>query len=100
MGLYVSAEISGREVAKAKSIPREALHAGNRVYVVKDGALDIRVVDVAHTGRDLAVISSGLQSGEQVVVSPMRDPINGLRVEALDNQGIAIQPGAEKGDRS
>ncbi|WP_317932611.1 efflux RND transporter periplasmic adaptor subunit [Halioxenophilus sp. WMMB6] len=106
VGLFVDAEIGGQQLANARSIPREALRAGNRVFVVKDGALDIRVVDVQHTDNDTAVIRAGLAVGEQVVVSPVRDPINGLKVEALAPQGFAgpdtsVSPAATaRGDRS
>jgi len=100
VGLYVKAEISGQEVTQAKTIPREALRAGNRVYVVKDGALDIRTVAVKHTDHDTAVIAEGLDTGEQVVTSPVRNPINGLRVEAMNHQDVAQEPKPAEGDRS
>lgn len=84
VGLYVRANIDGQIISQAKTIPRSALRAGNRVYVVQDGALDIRAVQVKHSDENIAVIASGVALGEQVVISPVRDPINGLRVQTND----------------
>ena len=60
-------------------IPRAALHAGN-VYVVKDGKLEVRKVEVAGTGRDYVLVSKGLNDGDQVIVSPVAVPIPGSPV--------------------
>lgn len=84
VGLFVSARIEGRTIESAHVIPREALRADNRVYVVNDDdTLDIRTVTVMHTDMNRAVISAGLAAGERVVVSPVRDPRQGMRVSAM-----------------
>ncbi|BFM07995.1 efflux RND transporter periplasmic adaptor subunit [Halioxenophilus aromaticivorans] len=83
VGLYVDASIQGQSLPAAKIIPRQALRAGNRVYVVNNGVLEIRSVSVKHTDRQQAVIEDGISQGEMVVISPVRDPINGLRVEPM-----------------
>ena len=84
VGLYVNAEISGQTLNDAITIPRQALRAGGRVFVVNDGALEIRTVTVNYTNHESAVITEGLDLGEQVVISPVRDPVNGLRVVPMD----------------
>lgn len=93
VGLFVNAEINGRHVDNAMVIPRDALRAGNKVYVVKDGTLDIRDVEVSHSDRHSAVLSSGVHPGDQVVVSSIRNPISGMALEALhsnpDSSSIA-----------
>jgi RND family efflux transporter MFP subunit len=84
VGLYVSATIDGREVADAYLIPREALRAGNQVYLVNEnGHLDIREVSVTHSSSEEAVIGSGLSQGEKVIVSSIRNPIQGMALEML-----------------
>ena len=84
VGMFVNAEIIGRRVEAAYVIPREALRAGNKVYVVDErGKLDIRNVKVTHSSSSEAIIAAGLASGEQVIVSSMRDPIEGMAVEAM-----------------
>jgi RND family efflux transporter MFP subunit len=94
VGLFVNAEISGRELRNAYIIPRHALRAGNQVYVVNEaGRLEIRTVSVTHSSSDEAVIGSGLKAGDNVVVSSIRNPIEGMALEALpyglDSSAIA-----------
>ncbi len=85
VGLYVNAEIVGRPVADAQVIPRAALRAGNQVFVVGDsGLLEIRRVEVGHSTTETAVIDQGLKPGEQVIVSSIRNPIQGMRLHAID----------------
>ncbi len=84
VGLFVEVDVSGRELNDAYIIPRHALRAGNQVYVIDDaGRLDIRTVDVTYSNSEEAVISSGLSSGETIVVSSIRNPIQGMALEAM-----------------
>lgn len=84
VGLYVNAIIAGRDVKAAYLISRQALRAGNQVYVVNDsGHLDIREVEVTHSSFEDAVIASGLSQGDRVIISSIRNPIQGMVLEAL-----------------
>jgi RND family efflux transporter MFP subunit len=86
VGLYVNAEIQGRLVSDAFVIPRDALRAGNKVFVVNvDGKLDIRNVQLTHSTATEAVVASGLAVGERVVVSSIRNAIAGMDLEALNS---------------
>ena len=90
VGLYVNATIHGREIAEVMVIPREGLRAGNQAYVVNaNGRLEVRDVEVAHSDADRAVISQGLQVDEQVVVSSVRNPVQGMSLHALNEAGGA-----------
>ncbi len=85
VGLFVDARIQGRNLTAAMSIPGNALRAGNIVYVVNsEGRLEIRNVNVAHATPKRAVISEGLAPGEKVVVSAIRNPIQGMALAALN----------------
>lgn len=89
VGLYVNASIEGKPVANAVTIPAAALRAGNQVYVVVDNKLSIRKVAVIHTSPTKAVLESGVSAGEQVVVSPVRNPVSGMQVVALSKNNIS-----------
>lgn len=83
VGLFVEAKIQGRSLERAAVIPGSALRAGNTVFLVDDeGLLDIREVDVAHANRERAVVIAGLNAGERVVVSAIRNPIQGMALNA------------------
>lgn len=94
VGLFVNVEISGRELQGVYIIPRHALRAGNQVYVVnKKGRLEIRKVEVTYSSSEEAVIAEGLNVGDQVVMSSIRNPIEGMALETLpyglDSSAIA-----------
>jgi len=80
-GLFVAVEIEGRRLTEAAAIPSSALRDDQTVWVVgDDGVLSFRAVDVARITPNQAIITSGLQSGEKVVTSPLRSVTNGMKV--------------------
>lgn len=85
VGLFVEAEISGRELSNAHTIPRNALRAGDLVFLIKDGQLEVRKVTVAHSSSTRAIISDGLTVDENVIVSPIRNPIQGMALTEVKN---------------
>lgn len=90
VGLFVDAEITGREVRGAVRIPSRGLRPGNQVFVVdSSGLLDIRNAEVAHLTADHAVLLSGLRPGERLVVSTLRNPISGMALATIDEQRYA-----------
>jgi RND family efflux transporter MFP subunit len=99
VGLYVTARIRGREIADAVRIPRKALRAGDTVYVVSsEGLLEIRSVEVSYSSADFAVIGNGLNSGDQVIVSTIRNPLPGMALEASESTSQRMVS-TEKSDR-
>jgi RND family efflux transporter MFP subunit len=84
VGLFVSAEIEGIKSQSAFIMPRTALREDNKVYVIDDGKLRIRTVNVLATSKDRLLVSSGVQSGEQVVTSAVRTVVEGMDVEPIN----------------
>lgn len=85
VGLFVNAAVAGRIVEDTIQIPSAGLRAGDRVFVLdEDGRLDIRNVDVLHSNTEQTVLASGVDEGDRVIVSAIRNPINGMRLEAID----------------
>lgn len=91
VGLFVEAEIEGREIPAAVVLPTTALRDDERVFVVDaDGRLRIRAVEVLRQRRDEIVVSGGLIAGERVVVTPLRGAVDGMRVRvAEENAALA-----------
>lgn len=92
VGMFVHAEIRGRTVRDVAVLPRAALRAGDRVWVVNDDHLRFRPVEVLRAERDVVLISAGLENGERVCISPMEAVTDGMRVRAEefpDTDGIA-----------
>lgn len=99
VGLFIDAEIEGREVDGAVTLPRSALRGHDEVYVAKlDGTLDIRTAAVVTSDREKVVFSSGLEPGEYVVTSPILTPSQGLAIEAYSRDGQLLFPEREDED--
>jgi len=91
VGLFVTAEIEGREVENAYLLPRSALRGENTVYVAEPGGtLSLRSVDVITSNQESLIVSSGVNAGEMVVISPVRGANEGMRIQSLDAAGEVI----------
>ena len=89
-GLFVTAEIDGREIDTAVFIPRTGLRGTDRVYVAReDETMEVRTVTVAYSDRERAIITAGLEPGENVITSPVRGAADGMKIQAVDSQAMA-----------
>ncbi len=92
VGLFVKAAISGQIVSDAIRIPIDGLRAGNQVFVLEpEGVLAVREVDVLYRWGDYAVLRTGISSGDRVIVSSIRNAIPGMRLEAIESTGSALE---------
>ena len=89
VGLFVDAEIEGREVADAVVLPRGALQSERHVHVIgDDDRLAVRPVDVLRLlGEEAYVL--GLQSGERVSLTRLPGAGDGLHVRTAGDGGAA-----------
>lgn len=79
-GSFVSVTLTGRELAGAVRLPREALRTGSRVFLVEDGKLIYRDVTVIWRDEASVVIGSGLTGGERICISPIAAPVDQMAV--------------------
>jgi RND family efflux transporter MFP subunit len=89
VGLFVSAEIFGRNVESAYVLPRIAVQQrpeGDLVFVIDaDDRLRFRPVKVLRTQQGEVVIGEGLAPGDRVSVSPMGAAVDGMRVRVVED---------------
>ncbi len=87
-GLFVEATIPGRTLDAALLIPPAALRPGNKVHVLdSSGLLATRDVEVLSRSATRVVIGNGLQPGEQVITSAIRNPVQGMALSAIAESG-------------
>ncbi len=85
VGLFVEAEIEGRRIDEAVALPRAAMHGETSVLVVDaESRLHERPVEVARLEGDRVVVAAGLRSGDRVIVSPLREVMDGMTVRVAD----------------
>lgn len=84
VGMFVEAEILGREVEDAFVLPRAALRGTSRILVVDaEDRLRERDVTVLRASGDEIVVTAGLEAGDRVCISPLEAAVDGMRVRAV-----------------
>ncbi|MHC4598023.1 MAG: efflux RND transporter periplasmic adaptor subunit [Planctomycetota bacterium] len=92
VGLFVEAEISGREVGDVSVVPRTALRNGAKVLVVDDeNRLRYRPVDVVQARGGDAVVR-GLETGESVCLTTLEVVTDGMKVRSDDESAVVEAP--------
>ena len=94
---YVFVEMAGRTIANVVELPRAVLQDGQTVWINDGGKLDIRPVTLAWKDNEKVYIQNGIESGEQVIVSDLSTPVQGmpLKVAGMKADGVAVAEKAE-----
>lgn len=86
-GTFVRAEIAGKEREGLIALPRQALYFGNTVLILEnESEVRLQEVTLARTEANTIYIDSGLQSGDEVIVTPVHNPVNGMKVQKVGSQ--------------
>lgn len=80
VGLFVDAEVVGRAVDSVFEVPRGALVGADRLWLVEDGRLALRQVGILRSDPDVAIVSSGLVSGDRVSLTILETAVDGMLV--------------------
>ena len=92
VGLYVEVEIDGRTVEGVFRLPRAALRNKDEMLIVDTGnRLRKRRVEVLRTDYEYAYVSSGLEAGERICISPIEAFVDGLLVQAVPDSAADDQ---------
>ena len=83
-GTFLKATINGRTAKKIITIPRTALRGKDRVWIAEDGKLIYRKVKPVYLDENLAIISEGIDSNEQIIVSLLAGVIDGMGIKIED----------------
>ena len=81
MGTFVTATIGGKTISDAFAIPRHALLEGSKVALVDaEQRLRLQMVEPIFGDDQFYYVSSGLENGDELIVSAMGLPIEGMKV--------------------
>ena len=83
-GTFVRASIEGRTQENVIVLPRHALRGRNQVWIVSENKLTFRTVKVAFADAKQVIIASGIQQGEQVIVSLLAAVVDGMGVKVRE----------------
>ena len=95
IGQYVTASIEGRLLEDVIVIPSSAVYQGSYVYVVEDGALQRRELDIVWSDVDQAIVGNGLDNGDELVTTLLGQVTSGTQVSIAGREprGPGSRPG-------
>lgn len=111
-GAFVEATIQGRTHQNAATLPLEALHNMNEIWVLDaKHRLQFRKVEVLYRGRDRVYVAGGLKNGEHIILTPLEvavenmelaiiaevpqmPPVLNDQILKLGNEALSSAPGA------
>jgi membrane fusion protein, multidrug efflux system len=81
--MYVEVELTGRKIKNQMVIPRSAIHEGNIYINGSENRLIIKSVDVSFFIMDVAVLSSGLEENESLILTDLVPAIEGMLLKPV-----------------
>jgi RND family efflux transporter MFP subunit len=95
-GTFVDVSIRGRSLEDVVPVPRHAVHEGRDVWVVEDGLLRIRQVELARSDRERSYVAAGLEGSSRVVVSALDAVTDGMAVRVAEHPESDIESAASE----
>jgi RND family efflux transporter MFP subunit len=83
-GAFVEVAIEGRSLAGVIALPRQALREDGTVWIVEDGRLWIRSVQIVRLERSQIYVSGGIDEGQAVVLTPLNVVVDGMAVQVAE----------------
>tara|TARA_R110000796_G_scaffold65729_1_gene151653 strand:+ start:4154 stop:5362 length:1209 start_codon:yes stop_codon:yes gene_type:complete len=78
IGTFVEVDIQANKLDNVVRLSRDYIRSNETVWVMKEGKLEIREVDIVLTDNDYAYIRKGLEEGEQIVITDLSTVSNGI----------------------
>ncbi len=80
-GLFVQAQVQGKELQNLFVLPQTAVNASQQALVVDAGLrLHIRRLEVLRNEPERILVKNGLNAGDRIVISGIQVPVEGMKV--------------------
>ena len=86
IGQYVTASIEGRLLENVIVIPSSTIYQGSYVYVVEEGTLQRRELELLWSDVDRAIVATGLGAGDELVTTLLGQVTSGTAVTIAGEQ--------------
>lgn len=84
IGTFVDVAIPGTLLKQVYRVERHILKPGNVIWIIdRENRIRPRIVDVSYADSKYAYISSGLNPGDQICVTPIENPLPGTPVRIV-----------------
>ena len=92
----IETEIEGRPIDDVVRLDRELIRDSDTVWVMKEGKLEIREVEIVFRGAEHAYIREGLEQGEEVVVTTLATVAEGVDLRRVLAPSEPAEPSGEE----
>ena len=92
----IETEIEGRPIEDVVRLDRELVRDSDTVWVMKDGKLEIRAVEIVFRDAEHAYISEGLQHGEEVVATTLATVADGVGLRKVNDASESTETSGEE----
>lgn len=99
MGSFVQVTLQGAVLPKVFTLPASALRDGETIWIMNDGHLKTRSVEVLRRARDEVVIGKGLNPGDQIVLTNLAGAAEGMKLRPAEGEPVPSQQ-VLQGDQS
>ncbi|MCD4721470.1 MAG: hypothetical protein K8S13_16650 [Desulfobacula sp.] len=89
--MYVEVELRGVSVSERFVVPRSAVHEGKIYICTPENRLEIKSVKVEFYMEDIAVLSTGLEQGQTLVLTDLVPAVEGMLLNPVQAGDIAEQ---------
>ena len=86
IGEYVTAELSGVALKGVLLIPSEVIYQNTYVYAVENGVLLRKEIDIIWQNDLEAIVSAGIEVGDELVTTPLGQVTSGTRVRVIGDK--------------
>jgi RND family efflux transporter MFP subunit len=91
-GIFAEVLIEGKILKNAIAVPRDAIHEGNKVWVVKGDSLSIQSLDIVRADKDFAYAMARVDQNATIVTSSLDTVMEGMKVRTqLEQTTVAGQ---------
>lgn len=84
-GAYVNAKVLGLDIVQAASVPRYLVQNSRVALLDSDSKLHYSTVKIVRQDGQNVIISSGLADGDQLIVSALDYPVDGMKLALISD---------------
>lgn len=94
-GVFVDLEVHGPKIENVFRVPVKAMRDDNNVFIYKDEKLLTKPVEVLHRDKKTVTITSGIEVGETITITPPFSYVPGMKsaIANLDGVPVGGRPG-------
>jgi multidrug efflux pump subunit AcrA (membrane-fusion protein) len=77
-GIFLNAAIPGKAIKNSYEIPRSAVYNSDYIYLIKDGKLDYRRIDIARREINSVIVNGAISDGDTLVTEVLQGVAPGM----------------------